>query len=166
MKKFAKIVAICLLAVMLTTMLASCSFIGDLFIGSIDLKEASDKLNDAGYEIYYIEDVSDTDNLDFEALGALYGAAYMLEALGIDEDPVSILIASDDNDEGFWAFDFKNESDAEDAFESFEDSWEAYSENSKSETTYAKNGTIIYFGTVQGVKDALGFPASLFISEK
>ena len=161
MKKFAKIVAICLLAIMVTTMFASCN----LLVGDIDLKKTADKLEDAGYEVYYIKDVSGIDDFDFEALGVLYGAAYMLDELGIDEDPVSILITSDD-DEGFWAFAFEDEDDANDAYEDLEETWEEYSKNSNTDTTYGKSGNIIYFGTVKGTKDALGFPANLLVFAK
>ena len=159
MKKLTKILAICLLISFAITVFASCSLLG------MDLEATSIQLEDKGYDVFYVEDYSDTSDKNFADLGVILGIAYVLDALDIDEEPASALVTMDD-DEGFWGFEFKNAEEANDAYEDLKENWKEYTKDSKSKSTYGKSGNVVYFGTVQGVKDALGFPNSLLVFEK
>ena len=159
MKKLTKILAICMLISFVIMTFASCSLLG------MDLEATSIKLEEAGYDVYYAEDYSNTSDMNIADLGIILGVAYVLDELGIDKEPVSILVTMDD-DEGFWAFEFEDNDDASDAYEDLQENWDEYSKDSKSKSTYGKSGNVVFFGTVQGVKDAIGFPNSLLVFEK
>ena len=80
------------------------------------------------------------------------------------------LYAESDDDEIFYAIEYDDEDDAEEDYEDFLDDWDDTKEDAEEEgynkLTYGKKGNVIYYGTVQGVKDALGFPMSLFVFKK
>ena len=56
--------------------------------------------------------------------------------------------------------------DAIEAYENAKDNWDDFSEDAEDGLTYGKQGSVIYIGTVDAVKDALSFPANLFVFEK
>ena len=164
MKKFAKILAVCMLAVFMVMTFASCGLFG------IDLEKAADRLEDKDYKVYYVDDLENTDDMDFEELGALMALGFMFEEFGIDETPVAGLMGSleDDEENAFFAAEFESASDASDAYDSLKDAWDEYTEDADDDVkvTYGKSGKVVYFGTVKGVKDALGFPSNLLVFKK
>ena len=138
MKKFSKILAVCLLVVMVAMTFTSCG----LF--SLNLEKVTGRLMDKGYSIYAM---SDEDELK-----------YITEALDIEEP--KILYSASKDDERFLAVEFEKASDAKDAFDALEEHVKDMGED----TICKRQGKVVYGGTEQALKDALGFPANLFLS--
>jgi hypothetical protein len=164
MKKFAKILAAVMLVAIVAMTFASCGLFG------LDLEKVEDRLEDKDYKVYYVDDLENTDDMGFEELGALMSISFMFEEFGIDETPVAGLMGSSEDDEenAFFAAEFESASDASDAYDSLKDAWDEYTEDADDDVkvTYGKSGKVVYFGTVQGVKDALGFPSNLLVFKK
>lgn len=79
------------------------------------------------------------------------------------------LSAYDDDDNVFIAVEFDDKDDAKDAYDELKENWDDMVEDAKEEdleVTYGKNGNVVYYGTVKGVKDALGFPSNLLVFKK
>ena len=134
MKKFAKILAVCMLVMIVAMSFASCGLFG------VDIDKAEDRLEDKGYEV----DCYSWG--DEKTLWAIKG-----------DDCVSIT-------------EYEDSDDAEEAYDDIMDNWDEFSETGAeqgfTDITCNKQGNVVYYGTVKGVKDALGFPANLFVFEK
>lgn len=67
------------------------------------------------------------------------------------------LSAVDEDGDFFNAFEYKTVADAKDALDELENS------SIDDRVVLNRKGKVVYYGTAKGVKDALGFPASLFV---
>ena len=65
----------------------------------------------------------------------------------------------EDEEDYFEAIKFESKSDVEDFVEN-----ELENTEWDSDETYGVKGKVVYWGTVQGVKDALGFPANILVN--
>ena len=131
MKKFTKILAVCMLVVMVAMTFASCGVL------SIDLYKSAEKL---AKKDYYCEISNDDGELWLEA-------------------------EEDDGDNWVEIIKFDSVDDANDYLEEIEDEMNYYGDHEE-DVTYGRKGKVVYWGTVDAVKDALGFPANLFITKK
>ena len=134
MKKFAKILAVCMLAVFMVMTFASCGLFG------LDLDKVEDRLDKKDYEV----------------------GSYSF-------DGNTYLNAYDDDDNVFIAVEYDDKDDAKDAYDELKENWDDMAEEAEEEdlkVTYGKKGNVVYYGTVKGVKDALGFPSNLLVFKK
>lgn len=134
MKKIVKILALCMLIIMVAMTFASCG----LF--SLDFDNVEERLEKKGYVV---------DTKEYR-----------------DDE---MLIAYNDNDEYFRAITFKNKDDAKEAYKELKAGWGDVLDDAadiEKKVTYARKGCTVYYGTVQGVKDALYFPAKIFVFSK
>lgn len=134
MKKFAKILAVCMLVMIVAMSFASCGLFG------LDLDKVEDRLEDKGYNVQ-----------------------------SYSYDGETYLMAYNDDDEAFMAVEYDDADDADEAYEELKDEWDDMREEAEEEDadpTYGKKGNVVYYGTVKGVKDALGFPSNLLVFKK
>lgn len=134
MKKIAKILAVCMLAVFMVMTFASCGLFG------LDLDKVEDRLEDKDYTVS-----------DYSIGGNSY------------------LNAFDDDDNVFIAVEYEDADEAKDAYDEIKDNWDNISVEAEEDglkATYGKKGNVVYYGTVKGVKDALGFPSNLLVFKK
>ena len=153
MKKFAKILAAVMLVAIVAMTFASCGLFG------LNLEKAEDRLEDENYQVYHYKDYDDADYYTQMMV------AYMFEELGIDDEPSAVL-GGTKGDEAFYAVKFKKSSEANDAYKNAKKNWDDFSEDAEGDLTYGKQGNVIYFGSVDAVKTALGFPSNIFVFEK
>lgn len=162
MKKIAKILVACVLLMSVVFSFASCGMFNP------DVDSMKDKLKDNGYE-YDVQKNEDYTSISMVSYLAEIGASLSdLYNIDIDEAPVKTISAfiEGDDAEYFGAFEFEKTSYAKEAYEELEDVFENITDDSDEDISYGRKGKTVYIGTVQGVKDALGFPASLFVSAK
>lgn len=84
-------------------------------------------------------------------------------------DGVTYLFAENDDDEAFSATEYETTDDAKEALEDLKDNWDDMKEFAEEEDlkiTYGRKGKVVYYGTVKGVKAALGFPSNLLVFAK
>ena len=83
------------------------------------------------------------------------GYAFEIECEG---DEMYVEAYDEDEDDYFMAIKFEDKDDAEDFLkDELEDAeWD-------DDESYGIKGEVVYWGTTQGIKDAFGFPASLFV---
>lgn len=84
-------------------------------------------------------------------------------------DGNTYLNAYDDDDNVFIAVEYDDKDDAKDAYDELKENWDDMAEEAEEEdlkVTYGKKGNVVYYGTVKGVKDALGFPSNLLVFKK
>ena len=153
MKKFAKILTVVMLIAIVAMTFASCG----LF--SLDLGDVEDRLEDEDYTVYHYKKYDKADSY------TKYMVEYIFEELDIDAEPVAVL-GGYKNDDFFYAVELDGFFDAISAYESAKDNWDDFSEDADGELTFGKQGSVLYIGTVDAVKDALSFPANLFVFEK
>ena len=158
MKKLTKILALSFIIIMVTSMFASCG----LFDSKMDKIE--DRLDDEDYVVVKISSNSMMDSFVEEVLN--------MRPTDLNT-PESVLAAyhEDDSDNAIIIIEFDNSIKALIAyFEDYKDAIKEYldeeGEDYDLEFTYGIDGSIIYFGTVDAAKIALGFPANLFVFEK
>ena len=139
----------------LTISIASTSY----FSLGFNFNKVEDRLIAEDYEtIYCAED-------DMDGIAGI-SVSVSLSILGIEEDATEAILASF-GEEYFYAFEFADKRTANDAYSQLEDNYDDLkSKNDLNYCTYGKKGNVVYFGTVDAVKDALGRPASLFVREK
>lgn len=167
MKKFTKIIAFCLLIAIVSMTFASCGLFGMNFM----LQEK--KLESKGYTVIRFDYKENGDaNIDSEETAG--AALVMLGAIfsnvdgkdfPTDKSPESVLVAFTDDDsalsgEYFVAMKFEKFSEAKEFYQDLKENWTG----GEGGTTYGKKGNVVYVGTVQGVKDALGFPANILVN--
>ena len=145
MKRFTKIIAVCLLVIMVIMTFASCG------IFSLNLEKVAKRLISKDYSVNIL---SSGNEFDLTVL--------ILEI----EAPEIMLSASkgDDDVHCFVAFKFKNIDDAKSSFDKIENFIIDSSYND--DYICKRQGKVIYGGTRQGVKDALCFPMNLYFSLK
>lgn len=151
MKKFTKILAVCMLLAITVFSFASCGILESLGIGEKEesktgLEKAADELGKKSYLIYYVgrENIAESEDV-----------AIMLEFFEIKEEPVEALIASSNGLDFYYAFKFEDESTAQNAYEQLD--IDALIEGYGSDIfSVGINDKIVYVGTNQGIKDAHG----------
>ena len=180
MKKFAKILAVCMLVVMVAMTFTSCGLFG------LNLKSAAKKLDKAGYKTFYLseDDIkeiqkNDDISLEDERVDALFAAKLLLNSFFEfkvnDIAPVELIFAISGEDKkplddnatiiySFCAYEFESRDDAKEVFEAMEENFDT--DNLDHAFTYGMRGKVVYFGSVDAVKTALGFPANLFVKAK
>ena len=134
MKRITKILAVCMLVVMVAMTFASCG------IFSLNFEKVEARLEKKGYEVFTRERDGRQD----------------LVAWGDDENFIN-------------ASTFATNDEAKEYYSDLKNDWEDLSEEYKEKglkVTYGKSGKTLYFGTVDAVKTALGFPSSLFVFAK
>ena len=141
MKKFTRILALCMLVIMVAMTFSSCGVL------TLNFTVARVRLEAKGYEV----EVTDPDEIDDES-DEIFG-----------ETPEKILKASKD-DENISIYKFDSSKDAKDAKENLEEFREDYSDDASEDFVCVTRGKLLICGTEQGVKDALGFPGNLFVS--
>ena len=150
MKKFTRILALCMLVIMVAMTFSSCGVL------TLNFTVARVRLEAKGYEV----EVTDPDEIDDESDEA---TSLVFLSLIFGETPEKILKASKD-DENISICKFDSSKDAKDAKENLEEFREDYSDDASEDFVYVTRGKLLIIGTEQGVKDALGFPGSLFVS--
>ena len=168
MKKFAKILVVSMLLLAMTFSLASCNLFG------LDIDKVEDRFEDAKY-------VTATVTNEYYVLLQM---STLFPYVELDSMPEEIFSATQekairDNKfsvEMFYAMTFESKTAAKEAFAILEPELEyfveEYNENAdknkveKKDFTWERNGNVVYFGTVDAVKTALGTPFNLFVFAK
>ena len=144
------------------------SFVSCGKIGYLDLDKVAERLED---EDYLVEAVTNE-------YYVYYALNVMFPYVELDERPEEVLSALPKNEgnDVFYALRFEDADIAKEAYAVLEPEIEyfveEYNENLEKEDedtksfTWARKGDVVYFGTVDAVKDALGMPASLFVFGK
>ena len=168
MKNFVKILVVSMLILAMTLSFASCNLFG------LDLDKVEERLEDEDYVVdtvtneYYILVQLNTlfpyvelDSMPEEIFGAT-------KSKEIRDDKFSV--------EMFYAMKFESKDAAKEAYAILEPELEyfveEYNENAdtnnleKKDFTWKRDGDIVYFGTVDAVKTALGMPFSLLVFAK
>ena len=167
MKKFAKILVVSMLLFAVTLSFASCGVIKEKLGLGFTMEKLQEKLKDEGYVV--------------ETVTNEYYVFYQLNVLfpyvELDERPEEIMTAfQEKGNDVFYALKFEDKEIAEEAFAVLEPEIEyfieEYNENLEKlekdamDFTWKRKGDIIYFGTVDAVKAAIGLPGSLFVFKK
>lgn len=134
MKRFTKILTLSLLIIMVAMTFASCGMLG------VNLEKVTGRLMDKGYTVYIS---SDEERLE-----------EMAEYMDIKE-PKVIFSAQNEDEDMFYAIEFKKSADAKNSFEALEEYFEDYADD-YDDLICKRKGKVVYCGTKQGVKDALG----------
>ena len=168
MKKLTKILAVCMLLVIVAMSFASCGLIG------MDLEKMADRLEDKDYvavcvDMADVKEIAD-DLSPEETFAVLHICLLFGMGFGVDLDetePVAFLLASTEDEEtSFMAIEFGSTKDAKSVYEDVKDNRDAFldlKDEESEDLIYGKIGKIVYVGTEQGLKDALGFPANLLV---
>ena len=150
MKKFTKILALCMLVIMVSLTFASCGLFGP------KISKLKENLKDDDYYAY----TGDGEDIEY----------YVASVLGtkLSKTPDRYLRAEheDNNDEFLYALSYKKTSDAKKTYDDLEDWAEDFGKASDEDITWGRIGKVVYIGTVDAVKTAFGFPYSLFIKAK
>ena len=142
MKRITKILAVCMLVIMVAMTFTSCG----LF--SLNLEKVAKRL---AKEDYIVIMSQNEDLLD----------SFAYEVVDID-DPEFLLVAiSEDGNEAFVSIEFETFADAKDALDDFEKELEDDIEEEN--LILGRRGKVVYIGNEDIVKEALGFPANLLV---
>ena len=158
MKRFIKILALCMLVAMVAMTFASCGLLGG------DLSKIKSRLNKKDYAVITISSDSQIESI-VEAMFEEYGLS------SSDEMPEKALFTTTEDGESVLViYEFKNSIKALQAYnDDYEDALKLAADDlpeDYGEATYGISGKLLYVGTVDACKDAFGFPMNLFIKEK
>lgn len=160
MKRFIKILALCMLVVMVAMMFASCGLLGG------NISKMKSRLKDKDYMVASVSSDNEIEGV-VESMFNEYGFEVA------NEMPEKMLVAQGDDgygDDVLVLYEFENAIKALQAYNNdYKDAIKAACDELKDEgldPTYGISGKIIYLGTVDACKIAFGFPMNLFIKEK
>ena len=147
MKRFGKILVASILLVSILCSFASCG----LFGSKLDKMEKRLDKKD-----YSITTTKDDDKIKV--------AIFWL--LGVEVEGATVLLEAYNGDEEFYAVEFKTTADLNDCYDELLEAAEDWADDSEDDMAYGKSGKIVYVGTLQACKDAVGFPSSIFVTAK